>query len=108
MKKDCFSGFAFSRDCDSSLMSRDGVYASVGNNDWCGILPAENVNKIIGYGSSPLVTYEGGGLYFIDVYEQSVDIEILPHAEFVRNPCEWHTDGGIVSELDFKQNFPLN
>ena len=62
-------------------MSRDGVYASVGNNDWCGILPAENVNKLIGYGSSPLVTYEVG-LYFIDVYEQSVDIEILPH-EFV-------------------------
>jgi hypothetical protein len=40
--------------------------------------------RIIGRGDSPLASYGGTGLYFIDsVGEDAVQIQILPDAEFV-------------------------
>jgi hypothetical protein len=44
----------------------------------------KDFTRIIGRGDSPLASYEGTGLYFIDsVGEDAVQIQILPDAEFV-------------------------
>lgn len=67
----------------------------------------ETPKRIIGYGSSPMVQYNGRGLYFIEIKENSVDIELLPHARFVRNWWEWHTDGEPIVELDTGTAMPF-
>ena len=60
----------------------------------------EAPQKIIGYGSSPLVACESRGLYFIQVDDHAVQIELYPQARSVRDAWQWYADGELVTELD--------
>jgi hypothetical protein len=104
---DVFDGFALSWEQDLSIASLNDLYIHSGGVVWSPVAPPDNPKKIIGYGSSPFVRYEGRGLYFIDIGDESVQIEIYPYARFVRNWWEWHTDGKAVVELDAETAFPF-
>jgi len=56
------------------------------------------LDRIAGYGSSPVVTYEGKGIYFLDKVRPGVwRLEVYPDAVPVRDPFEPPNPGKIVT-----------
>ncbi|MGE5760959.1 MAG: hypothetical protein ACM37V_11460, partial [Gemmatimonadota bacterium] len=56
------------------------------------------LGRIAGYGSSPTVTYEGQGIYFLDKVRPGVwRLEVYPDAVPVRDPFEPPNPGKIVT-----------
>ena len=56
------------------------------------------LRRIAGYGSSPIVTYEGEGTYFLDKVRAGVwRLEVYPDAVPVRDPFEPPNPGKIVT-----------
>jgi hypothetical protein len=56
------------------------------------------LRRIAGYGSSPMVTYEGEGVYFLDKVRPGVwRLEVYPDAVPVRDPFEPPNPGKIVT-----------
>jgi hypothetical protein len=56
------------------------------------------LRRIAGYGSSPTVTYEGQGIYFLDKVRPGVwRLEVYPDAVPVRDPFEPPSPGKIVT-----------
>jgi hypothetical protein len=59
---------------------------------------AASLRRIVGYGSSPLVTYEGEGLYFLDKIRPGVwRLEVYPDAVPVRDPFEPMSPDKVVT-----------
>lgn len=58
------------------------------SNNTLSMPPAPHrLKEISGYGSSPLVKYEGRGLYFIDKLEEGIwRLEVMPDAIWIGNP----------------------
>jgi hypothetical protein len=58
------------------------------------------LRRIAGYGSSPVVTYEGEGIYFLDKVRDGVwRLEVYPDAVPVRDPFEPPNPGKIVTRV---------
>jgi len=59
-------------------------------NNTSSVPPDEGMlEHIAGYGSSPLVSYEGSGAYFLDQLEEGIwRLEVMPDAVWVRDPFE--------------------
>ncbi len=56
------------------------------------------LRRVAGYGSSPTVTYEGEGIYFLDKVRPGVwRLEVYPDAVPVRDPFEPPSPGKIVT-----------
>jgi hypothetical protein len=56
------------------------------------------LTRVAGYGSSPIVTYEGEGIYFLDKVRPGVwRLEVYPDAEPVRDPFEPPNPDKIVT-----------
>ena len=56
------------------------------------------LRRIAGYGSSPIVTYEGEGIYFLDQVRPGLwRLEVYPDAVSVRDPFESPSPGKIVT-----------
>ena len=56
------------------------------------------LRRIAGYGSSPVVAYEGEGIYFLDKVRAGVwRLEVYPDAVPVRDPFEAPNPGKIVT-----------
>lgn len=69
----------------SELNSMDKYYYS--NNTTTKPIAANQLKKIIGYGNSPIVSYEGTGAYFIDQLENGVwRLEVMPDAIKINDP----------------------
>lgn len=105
--QDVFDGFALSFEHDLSIASSADMFIHSGDTVWRPVDVPEAPKKIIGRGNSPFVRYEGTGLYFIDIGDENVQIKIYPHARFVRNWWEWHTDGRPIVELDDQTERPF-
>ena len=105
--QDVFDGFMYSFEQDLAVATSDNEFIHTGDIDDCPVELPGAPKRIIGTGSSPFVKYEGTGLYFINITDNEVQIEIYPHARFVRNWWEWHTDGEPVVDLDDKTEFPF-
>ncbi len=61
---------------------------------------ADQLKRIVGFGSSPLVAYEGTGAYFLDKVREGVwRLEIYPDELLVRDPFEQPQPGKVVSRL---------
>lgn len=57
-----------------------------------------HLKKIVGYGSSPVVGYEGKGLYFLDKIRNGVwRLEIYPDAMIMRDPFNMPSPDKIVA-----------
>ena len=99
--EDSFGDFALSFDQDISISCADDTFMHSSEASWCPLKLPKTIKRIVGYGNSPFVKYEGSGLYFIKVEEGSVHIELLPHSKFLRPPWNWYTDCEPVVELDY-------
>lgn len=65
------------------------------------------LHRIAGYGSSPVVTYEGGGIYFLDRVRPGVwRLEVYPDAVPVRDPFEAPNVDKIVTRA-ISRSWPM-
>ncbi len=68
---------------------------------------AKTLTRIVGFGSSPLVGYEGTGVYFLDKVRDGVwRLELYPDEILVRDPFEQPRPDKIVSRLLYR-NWPM-
>ncbi len=64
----------------------------------------DSLTKIVGYGSSPVVKYEGQGLYFLDKIRNGTwRLEVYPDALIVNDPFSMHGTDKIVSRLIYRE-----
>jgi len=64
----------------------------------------DSLVKIVGCGSSPLVMYEGKGIYFLDkINEGTWRLEVYPDAMIVNNPFARPGKDKIVSRLIYRE-----
>ncbi len=62
------------------------------------------LNKIVGYGSSPVVNYEGKGIYFLDKIKDGVwRLEVYPDAVSVNDPFNMPSPGKLVTRSISRQ-----
>ncbi|VGO13034.1 hypothetical protein PDESU_01588 [Pontiella desulfatans] len=104
---DVFDTAALSYEHDVSIIGTPDLFIHSGGVSWCPVEVPSVPARIIGYGSSPLVSYQGRGLYMIDIEPRTVRIELYPHARFIRDAWQWHADGGLVTELDEETAVPF-
>src|SRR5256885_14741293 len=65
------------------------------------------LRRIAGYGSSPVVTYEGEGIYFLDKVRAGLwRLEVYPDAEPVRDPFELPNPDKIVTRA-ISRSWPM-
>jgi hypothetical protein len=63
----------------------------------------KTLQRIAGFGSSPLVNYEGTGAYFLDKVRDGVwRLEVYPDEVLVRDPFEQPQPGKVVSRLLYR------
>ena len=87
---------------DLSAYSSKEIYVHAGDMIGEKILePKKGVKKIIGFGSSSLVSYGGNGMYSLDISEEELNIEIQPNIEQLK-PL-WGKDFlvSLVTKLDY-------
>lgn len=61
-----------------------------------------SMTRLVGFGSSPVVTYQGTGAYFLDKVSDGVwRLEVYPHALLVSDPFAQPDPAKIVSRLYF-------
>jgi hypothetical protein len=92
-----FGDFHISHEEDlAELVSRD-VFMYAGSTSAVPPEPAA-LQRIAGYGSSPVVRYEGEGIYFLDKVRPGVwRLEVYPDAVPVRDPFEMPSPTRIVT-----------
>jgi hypothetical protein len=105
------SDYMYSYKRDLSAYSSSDVYIHAGDMTGDnGLQPKAGVKKVIGFGSSPLVNYDGNGIYSIDISEDEINIEIQPNTEQLK-PL-WGKDFmvSLVTKLDYSAShlFELN
>ena len=92
----------YSYNKDISAYSSKEIYVHAGDMIGEKILePKKGVKKIIGFGDSSLVSYDGNGMYSLDISEEELDIEIQPNIE-QQKPL-WGKDFlvSLVTKLDY-------
>ncbi len=58
----------------------------------------DHLDKIVGYGSSPVVNYEGKGIYFLDkISKNTWRLEVYPDAVQVDDPFKMPSPGKVVT-----------
>lgn len=68
---------------------------------------ASTLKKIVGYGSSPVVNYEGNGIYFLDkINDGTWRLEVYPDAVIVDDPFKMPSPGKVVSRI-INRNWPM-
>lgn len=105
--EDVFGDFALSFDKDLSVSRANNTFMHSGDIACCPLELTGTPKQIVGYGNSPYVEYEGTGLYFINVLDESVEVELLPHSKRLRNIWEWHIDAQPYVELDSSTALPF-
>ncbi|WP_207436305.1 hypothetical protein [Sabulibacter ruber] len=68
---------------------------------------ASKLTKIVGYGSSPIVKYEGKGIYFLDKIKNGTwRLEVYPDAVLVDDPFKMPSPGKLVSR-SISRSWPI-
>ena len=94
--------YMYSYNKDISAYSSKEIYVHAGDMVGEKILePKKGVKKIIGFGDSSLVSYDGNGMYSLDISEEELNIEIQPNIE-QQKPL-WGKDFlvSMVTKLDY-------
>lgn len=101
-----FGDFSVDYTTDSSLLNAADAYMNAGDTH---IKPrnSKSLTRLVGFGSSPLVSYEGTGAYFLDKVSDGLwRLEVYPDAMLVSDPFAQQRPDKIVSRLYFK-NWPM-
>ncbi len=103
--------FMYSYEKDLSIFSSEQMYSYSGDvspDDFP--QPVKGVDHILGLGSSPVVSYDGTGIYSVHISDNSISIELEPNTEQLK-PL-WGKDFlvSLVTKLDYStaHNFTLN
>lgn len=101
-----FDVFKVSYNTSASVMnSGDCFYYS--NNTSDAPLNLNQLQKIAGVGSSPIVSYKGTGAYFLDKYAEGVwRLEVMPDAIMIRDPFERASPSKEVVRIQWR-NHPM-
>jgi len=92
-----FGDFRVSYEGNLGELAADDAFLNAGPTDDPAPDPAA-LTRVAGYGSSPLVVYEGQGIYFLDKVRHGVwRLEVYPDAVPVRDPFEPPNPGKIVT-----------
>ena len=75
--------WCISKQHDAAVYSDDDCYCTSGEtaSGWSGIDPSPLVRHICGLGDSPLVSYSGTGIYFIDETPGELTVNLMPDIE---------------------------
>jgi len=85
-KDTLYGDFMLSYEQDLAVMNVDTAFYYT-NNTRIHPKSVQTLKKIAGHGSSPIVTYAGSGVYFLDKLTEGVwRLEVMPDAETVSDP----------------------
>lgn len=97
-----FGDFRVSYEDDMSELVAADAYMNAGTTN----TPphdASTLTRVVGFGSSPVVGYEGTGAYFLDKVRDGVwRLEVYPDEVLVRDPFEQPRPDKIVSRLLYR------
>ncbi|HEY4975502.1 MAG TPA: hypothetical protein VII41_17955 [Steroidobacteraceae bacterium] len=94
-----FGDFRLSYDTDSSELVASDAYMNAGSTTSAPRNP-KKLQRVVGFGSSPVVGYEGSGAYFLDKVRDGVwRLELYPDEILVHDPFEQPRPDKIVSRL---------
>jgi hypothetical protein len=97
-----FGDFRVSYQEDMSELNADDAFMNAGTTK----TPPRNpkaLERIVGFGSSPLVDYEGTGAYFLDKVRTGVwRLEVYPDEILVKDPFEQPQPDRVVSRLLYR------
>jgi hypothetical protein len=97
-----FGDFRVSYQEDLSELNADDAFMNAGTTK----TPPRNpkaLERIVGFGSSPLVDYEGTGAYFLDKVRTGVwRLEVYPDEILVKDPFEQPQPDKVVSRLLYR------
>jgi hypothetical protein len=94
-----FGDFRVAYEDDMSELNAADAYMNAGDTKTAP-RDAKALKRVVGFGSSPVVAYEGTGAYFLDRVRGGVwRLEVYPDAVLVRDPFEQPQPGKIVSRL---------
>ena len=92
-----FGPFEISYEKDRTVMATDEKFIYSNSTETSPVSP-NSLRQIIGYGSSPVVYYEGKGAYFLDKIKPGVwRLEVYPDAVQVSDPFAQPSPGKIVT-----------
>lgn len=96
------SNYAISKSRNGAVWSSADtfIHSCEINDSWNPLPPAETVKHVAGYMSSPIVSYTGTGLYFIDDEGDCLEITLLPNVNVVGNVYSGATYGTEKTKLD--------
>ena len=88
--------WAISFDNDLAIWSSDNLFFNSGNVDWSPLDVPNAPAVIAGCGNSPLVSYEGTGMYQLEFADNRAVLRILPDVRYTYPP--WQRRGSKPSE----------
>ncbi len=101
-----FGDFSVDYATDSSALNAPDAYMYAGDVKTPPVNPAK-LSRIVGFGSSPVVDYEGTGAYFLDKVRDGVwRLEVYPDELLASDPFAQPQLSKIVSRLYFR-NWPM-
>ena len=94
--------FAYSYKNNLSAYSANGKYVHTGDMmNWNAIAPDPDLQEITGYGSSPLVSYNGTGIYFLKISGKEILLSIEPNSKWIVEPWQQWRYRQPVTDLDY-------
>lgn len=97
-----FGDFRVSYENDASELNADDAFMNAGSTQTAP-RNIKALRRIAGFGSSPIVNYEGTGAYFLDKIREGLwRLEIYPDQVLVRDPFEPPQPGQVVSRLLYR------
>ncbi len=99
-----FDDFSLNYEQDLAMLNAADKYFYTNSTNVPPISPS-TLSQIAGYGSSPLVEYQGTGAYFLDKLENGVwRLEVMPDAQIVSNPYGRNSLEKTVTVIQWNQN----
>jgi hypothetical protein len=97
-----FGDFRVSYEEDLGELAADDAFMYAGTTNTAPPNP-QRLERIAGYGSSPVVSYEGDGVYFLDKVREGVwRLELYPDAVPVRDPFEMQSPDKVVTRAVYR------
>lgn len=94
--------FAISKAHDLSLFASSDKLCYTGDiTAWCPVKISNSVTEIAGRGNSPLVSYNGTGMYFIKEKDNDLFITLEPNSMWLSDPWLRNKKAQLVTELDY-------
>jgi len=100
--------YAYSFRNNLSVFASGGKYFYSGDIiKWNPVVPGKKVQEIKGFGNSPLINYDGRGIYSLKISKKTIQITIEPDAAWLTEPWLQPKSGEMVTSLDYNATHPF-